>query len=107
MRCQFHCAAAFEQLRQTLLTLPIMPIPMLDLQAQHAQIRDEIVRAMMQVVDAQLFILGAPVERLEEQVAGLSKTKYAIGWWAIRQGSGRVRPRACSPTGRSITSPWS
>jgi len=52
---------------------------MLDLQAQHAQIRDEIVRAMMQVVDAQLFILGAPVERLEEQVAGLSKTKYAIG----------------------------
>ena len=52
---------------------------MLDLQAQHAAIRDEIVRAMMQVVDAQLFILGAPVERLEEQVAGLSKTKYAIG----------------------------
>ena len=34
---------------------------------------------MMSVVDAQTFILGAPVEQLEHQVAELSKTKYAIG----------------------------
>ena len=34
---------------------------------------------MMDVVDAQLFILGAPVERLEREVAELSHTKYAVG----------------------------
>ncbi|HET7371721.1 MAG TPA: DegT/DnrJ/EryC1/StrS family aminotransferase [Gemmatimonadaceae bacterium] len=56
-----------------------MPVPMLDLRAQHATIRDEVVAAMMDVVDSQLFILGAPVERLERQVAELSHTKFAIG----------------------------
>src|SRR5436305_1658457 len=56
-----------------------MPVPLLDLKAQHATIRDEVVTAMMDVVDSQLFILGAPVERLERSVAELSHTKYAIG----------------------------
>jgi dTDP-4-amino-4,6-dideoxygalactose transaminase len=56
-----------------------MPVPLLDLRAQHATIRDEVVAAMMDVVDSQLFILGAPVERLEKAVAELSHTKYAIG----------------------------
>src|SRR5688572_2562437 len=56
-----------------------MPVPLLDLRAQHATIKDEVVRAMMRVVDDQLFILGEPVERLEQSVAALSRTKYAIG----------------------------
>jgi len=56
-----------------------MPVPLLDLRAQHATIRDEVVRDLMRVVDDQLFILGEPVERLEKSVAELSKTKYAIG----------------------------
>src|SRR5690242_524873 len=56
-----------------------MPIPLLDLRAQHAAIRDEVVSALMGVVDSQLFILGPAVEQLEQQVAELSKTKYAIG----------------------------
>ena len=56
-----------------------MPIPLLDLRAQHAAIRDEVVAALMGVVDSQLFILGPAVEKLEQQVAELSKTKYAIG----------------------------
>jgi dTDP-4-amino-4,6-dideoxygalactose transaminase len=56
-----------------------MPVPLLDLRAQHATIRDEVVAAMMEVVDAQLFILGAPVERLEQSVAELSHTAHAIG----------------------------
>ena len=56
-----------------------MPVPLLDLRAQYAQIKDEVVRAMMQVVDDQLFILGQPVERLERAVAALSHTKHAIG----------------------------
>ena len=52
---------------------------MLDLKAQHATIRDAVVGAMMEVVDAQLFILGEPVAKLEEEVAALSRTKHAIG----------------------------
>ncbi|MEP7345186.1 MAG: DegT/DnrJ/EryC1/StrS family aminotransferase [Gemmatimonadaceae bacterium] len=56
-----------------------MPVPLLDLRAQHATIRDEIVPAIMKVVDDQLFILGAPVEHLERSVAALSHTRHAIG----------------------------
>jgi dTDP-4-amino-4,6-dideoxygalactose transaminase len=56
-----------------------MPVPLLDLKAQHALIRDEVVGAMMRVVDDQLFILGEPVERLERMVAELSQTRHAIG----------------------------
>src|SRR5689334_16234317 len=56
-----------------------MPVPLLDLRAQHATIRDEVVTAMMAVVDSQLFILGSAVEALEHQVAEISRTRYAIG----------------------------
>jgi dTDP-4-amino-4,6-dideoxygalactose transaminase len=56
-----------------------MPVPLLDLRAQHATIRDEVVASIMKVVDDQAFILGKPVADLECQVAGLSKTKYAVG----------------------------
>ena len=56
-----------------------MPVPLLDLKAQHATIRDEVVAAMMKVVDAQVFILGDAVAELERQVAALSHTKFAIG----------------------------
>ncbi|MEO7363323.1 MAG: DegT/DnrJ/EryC1/StrS family aminotransferase, partial [Gemmatimonadaceae bacterium] len=56
-----------------------MPVPLLDLKAQHATIRDEVVRAMMTVVDAQNFILGEPVAELERQVAELSQSRYAVG----------------------------
>jgi dTDP-4-amino-4,6-dideoxygalactose transaminase len=56
-----------------------MAVPLLDLRAQHATIRDDVVGAMMQVVDDQAFILGQPVERLEEAVASLSNSRFAIG----------------------------
>ena len=56
-----------------------MSVPLLDLRAQHATIRDSIVNAMMKVVDDQAFILGEPVERLEREVAQLCKTTHAIG----------------------------
>lgn len=55
-----------------------MPVPLLDLKAQHAGIRDEVVAAMMDVVDAQTFILGEPVAKLEAEVATLSRTRHAI-----------------------------
>jgi len=56
-----------------------MPVPLLDLRAQHAAIRDAVMGAMMKVVDDQAFILGEPVARLEEQVARLSSARYAVG----------------------------
>src|SRR5579862_170655 len=56
-----------------------MAVPLLDLRAQHATIRDEVVSAMMKVVDDQTFILGAAVGKLECEVAGLSRTRFAIG----------------------------
>jgi dTDP-4-amino-4,6-dideoxygalactose transaminase len=56
-----------------------MPVPLLDLRAQHATIRDEVVARMMEVVDAQTFILGEPVAKLEEEMKALCRTKHAIG----------------------------
>jgi dTDP-4-amino-4,6-dideoxygalactose transaminase len=56
-----------------------MAVPLLDLRAQHATIRDEVVSAMMKVVEDQTFILGAAVGKLECEVAGLSRTRFAIG----------------------------
>ncbi len=56
-----------------------MAVPLLDLRAQYATIRDDVVGAMMRVVDDQAFILGAPVEQLENAVAELSGTRFAIG----------------------------
>ncbi|MEP7381617.1 MAG: DegT/DnrJ/EryC1/StrS family aminotransferase [Gemmatimonadota bacterium] len=56
-----------------------MPVPLLDLKAQHETIRDEVVASLMRVVDDQRFILGEPVEQLEAQVAELSRTSHAIG----------------------------
>ena len=56
-----------------------MAVPLQDLKAQHAVTRDDVVAAMMRVVDEQVFILGAAVGQLECKVAGLSRTKFAIG----------------------------
>ena len=56
-----------------------MAVPLLDLRAQHATIRDEVVASIMKVVDDQAFILGKPVAELEAEVAKLSNAKYAVG----------------------------
>jgi dTDP-4-amino-4,6-dideoxygalactose transaminase len=56
-----------------------VPVPLLDLKAQYATIRDDVVAAMLRVVDAQTFILGEPVAALERTVAELSHTRHAVG----------------------------
>jgi dTDP-4-amino-4,6-dideoxygalactose transaminase len=55
------------------------PIPLLDLKAQYATIRDEIQAAMDRVVESQHFILGPEVKALEEAVAAYSHCQYGIG----------------------------
>ncbi len=54
-------------------------IPLLDLKAQHAMIRDEVVPAIMRIVDSQQFILGDEVNQLELEIAAYSSTNYAVG----------------------------
>ncbi|MFL5608385.1 MAG: DegT/DnrJ/EryC1/StrS family aminotransferase [Gemmatimonadaceae bacterium] len=56
-----------------------MAVPLLDLKAQHATIRDETIAAVMRIVDSQTFILGDAVLELERAVAKLSAAKHAIG----------------------------
>jgi dTDP-4-amino-4,6-dideoxygalactose transaminase len=60
-------------------TTQAMPVPLLDLRAQHASLRDAVTRAVLDLVESQQFILGAPVEALEREVAALSNVEHAIG----------------------------
>jgi dTDP-4-amino-4,6-dideoxygalactose transaminase len=55
------------------------PIPLLDLKAQYAPIREEIRAAIDRVADAQYFIGGPEVEGLEREVADYSQCRYGIG----------------------------
>ncbi len=56
-----------------------MHIPLLDLKAQYATIRDEIKPAIDEVLESQLFILGEKVVKLEEAIAKYSGSKFAVG----------------------------
>lgn len=56
-----------------------MDIPMLDLRAQYAAIREEVDERVFQVLSTQQFILGAEVMALEEEIAKLSGTRFAVG----------------------------
>jgi len=56
-----------------------MNIPMLDLKAQYATIKDEINEKVLQVLSAQNFILGAEVSALEAEIAAYSGVRFAVG----------------------------
>ena len=54
-------------------------VPLLDLQAQHKQIREEVLAEIVRVVDSQKFILGDDVKKLEQEIAPYCGCQYAIG----------------------------
>jgi dTDP-4-amino-4,6-dideoxygalactose transaminase len=54
-------------------------VPLLDLVAQYRSIKDEVLSAVMAVVERQGFIMGPEVAQLEAEVAKLSQTRHAIG----------------------------
>ena len=54
-------------------------VPLLDLRAQHRQIREEVLAEIVRVVDSQKFILGEDVQKLEAEIAPYCETKYAVG----------------------------
>jgi dTDP-4-amino-4,6-dideoxygalactose transaminase len=56
-----------------------MKVPLLDLKAQYAGIKDEVLSAVSEVLDSQVCILGPKVAELERQVAALSDCKFGVG----------------------------
>jgi dTDP-4-amino-4,6-dideoxygalactose transaminase len=56
-----------------------MRVPLLDLQAQYATIRDDVRAAIDRVFESQQFVLSAEVPALEAEIARYSQTKFAVG----------------------------
>jgi dTDP-4-amino-4,6-dideoxygalactose transaminase len=54
-------------------------VPLLDLVAQYQSIREEVLPALMRVVERQQFILGEEVATLERAVAELSHARHGVG----------------------------
>ncbi|HYR91668.1 MAG TPA: DegT/DnrJ/EryC1/StrS family aminotransferase [Terriglobia bacterium] len=84
------------------------PIPLLDLKAQYATIRDEIRAAIDRVLESQRFILGPEVEALEQEIAAYSRCAHAIG---VSSGTDAVLAALMAidiqPGDEVITSPYS
>src|SRR6516162_9128791 len=57
----------------------IRSVPLLDLKAQYAPLREKIREAIDRVAEAQHFILGPEVEALETQIAAYSQCEFGIG----------------------------
>jgi dTDP-4-amino-4,6-dideoxygalactose transaminase len=55
------------------------PIPLLDLQRQYQQIREEVLAAVERVCSSQHFILGAEVEAFEREIAAFTGASAAVG----------------------------
>lgn len=56
-----------------------MNVPLLDLWPQHQSLRNELLAALERVIDSQQFVLGPEVHLLEQEIAGYSGTRFAIG----------------------------
>ena len=56
-----------------------MKVPLLDLKAQYATIKDEVLAAVAEVLESQVCIGGPKVAELEQKIAGISDCRYAVG----------------------------
>lgn len=56
-----------------------MNVPLLDLVAQYAAIKDEVLPALLRVIEAQQFIMGPAIPQLEAEIAALSRAKHGVG----------------------------
>jgi dTDP-4-amino-4,6-dideoxygalactose transaminase len=56
-----------------------MKVPLLDLKAQYASIKDELLAAVAEVLASQVCIGGPKVAELEQKIAALSGCQYAVG----------------------------
>ena len=62
-----------------------MKVPLLDLKAQYATIRDEMREAIDRVLEAQQFIMGPEVAALEKAVADYVGARHGIGRASCRE----------------------
>ena len=56
-----------------------MNVPLVDLQAQYASLKDEVCAAVERVLASQRFVLGDEVRRLESSLAEYCEAKHAVG----------------------------
>ena len=56
-----------------------MQVPLLDLKAQYASIKEEVLEQINEVLDSQRCIGGPKIEELECAIAGVCNCKYAVG----------------------------
>ncbi len=56
-----------------------MDVPLLDLKAQYATIKDEVLAAVSEVLESQRCIGGPKVAELEDKIAAISDCKFAVG----------------------------
>jgi len=56
-----------------------MAVPLLDLKAQYAPIRTDILNAITRVCDSQYFVMGPEVDGLERELAAMLEVEHAIG----------------------------
>ncbi|MGA1598588.1 MAG: DegT/DnrJ/EryC1/StrS family aminotransferase [bacterium] len=59
--------------------MPEMNIPLLDLQPQLDEMRDELVTAVTEVIDSKRYIMGPEVEALEKEIAEYCGVAEAVG----------------------------
>ena len=57
----------------------VISVPLLDLQAQYATMREEIERTILDVCESQYFVMGPKVRELEEEIARYSDARHGIG----------------------------
>lgn len=55
-----------------------MSVPLLDLKAQYAPLREQILETVTRVCDSQYFVMGPEVEALERELAGMLEVNEAI-----------------------------
>jgi dTDP-4-amino-4,6-dideoxygalactose transaminase len=85
-----------------------MGVPLLDLKAQHATIKAEVMAAISEVMESQQFILGPQVKQLEQAVAEYSKSRHGVG---VSSGTDALlislMAEGIGPGDDVITSPYS
>src|SRR6185295_20321651 len=54
-------------------------VPFVNVAAQHAAIKAELLEAMGKVIDSGMFVLGAEVDELERQFAEQCGVRFAVG----------------------------
>lgn len=59
--------------------IDVEPIPLVDLKAQYALIREDVDRAMREVVESSAFIMGPQIARFEAAFAAFSGARHCVG----------------------------